>query len=48
MATKEELIRPLNEDVHQRPRPTTTKPPGGPGGQRPDRGKPTTDIDTKE
>lgn len=53
MAKNEDVIRPLNEGVHQRggqrPKPKTPRPEANPVGQRPDSGKPTgTDTETKE
>ena len=45
MAAKKDVIRPLEEGIHQRggqrPRPQTPRPTANPAGQRPDDGKPT-------
>ena len=52
MAAKKDVIRPLEEGIHQRggqrPRPRTPRPTANPAGQRPDNSKPTENSATRE
>ncbi len=52
MAAKKDVIRPLEEGIHQRggqrPRPQTPRPTANPAGQRPDNSEPTENSATRE